>query len=387
MIYLDNAATSFPKPESVIQAVTRALKLPASPGRSGHRPALEASRVVYKARKQVSLLFGLKGPERVVFTPNITWAINIALNGLYFQEGDLIITSSLEHNSTARPVKRLADKFGIRWKILPVRENGLTVASDIVPLLDSRLKLVVLNHASNVTGAITPVKEIKDLIGDVPLLLDTAQSAGSLPMEEISPYVDIITFTGHKGLLGPTGTGGLFVKEGIELSPLAVGGSGSNSERLQHPDFLPDALEAGTLNTHGLAGLSAGIEYILERGVEDIRAHELKLANIFLEGLLKIDGVRVLGPGLGDDRRVATISVVLDGYSSSDLGRDLESGYGIMIRSGLHCAPMAHEASGSFPGGASRFSFGVFNTPDDALAAVSALKELKAQKSKKSNLS
>jgi cysteine desulfurase family protein len=376
MIYLDNAATSFPKPEQVVEAVTKALLAPASPGRSGHRPALEASRVIFRARKKIATLFGLKGPERVVFTQNITWAINLAVSGLSFQEGDEIISTSLEHNSTARPLKLLHDHSHILWKTLHPQVSGIIEAKDILPLLNDKVKLVVLNHASNVTGAITPVKEIKKLIGDIPLLLDTAQSAGSYPMEDASDYADIITFTGHKGLLGPTGTGGLWVREGIELRPLAVGGSGSNSESLEHPKFLPDALEAGTLNTHGLAGLNAGVGYVLERGVENIRAHEMELTNIFLKEVETIPGLKVIGPALGIEERVATISITLEGYSSSDLGRLLEERYGIMIRCGLHCSPMAHETQGTYPAGASRFSFGVFNTKEHAHAAASALKEL-----------
>jgi cysteine desulfurase family protein len=379
MIYLDNAATSFPKPDTVILAVEKALKAPASPGRSGHRPALEASRIVYRARKLLSELFGLPGPERVVFTPNITWAINIALNGLSLKEGDEIVTSALEHNSTARPVARLKKTKKIVWKTVNPSPSGLLRAENFRDSLSPKTRLVVLNHASNVTGALAPLPAIREFLGGIPLLLDTAQTAGSVPLGDLASFADIITFTGHKGLLGPTGTGGLWIREGLELSPTAVGGSGSRSESLTHPDFLPDALEAGTLNTHGLAGLSAGLSFLLEKGIDKVRAHEMKLTNIFLEGVEKIPGLKVLGPGKGVESRVATVSVVLEGYSSSDLALKLENSYGVMTRAGLHCAPMAHEAMGSFPGGATRFSFGVFNTEAEAIAAVDALRELGGQ--------
>jgi cysteine desulfurase family protein len=377
---LDNAATSWPKPPEVLDAVAKALAAPASPGRSGHRPAHEASKLIHKARRRIQGLFGLPSPERVSFAANVTWAINEAIEGFGLKEGDLVISSALEHNSTARPLSRLRAQKGIVWKIVPPRGDGLLHAGDFKDAMGPKLRLIVINHASNVTGALAPVKEIRAQAGDVPMLLDAAQTAGAVPMEDIGQICDIVCFTGHKGLLGPTGTGGLWVREGIELRPLAVGGSGSKSESLTHPDFMPDRLEAGTLNTHGLAGLAAGIDYILQRGVQDIRAHESGLTRLFLERLSGIPGLRVLGPQLGEVRRVATVSVTLDGWSSSDIARELEATGGIMIRSGLHCAPLAHEAMGTFPGGAARFSFGPFSQESDIVAAADALKGLSSRK-------
>jgi cysteine desulfurase family protein len=384
MIYLDNAATSFPKPEAVVEAVRAALLAPASPGRSGHRPALEASRTVFRARKMIARLFGLPSPERVAFAPNITWAVNTALSGLGFKAGDEIITTSFEHNSTARPVKRLADERGVVWKRAPGGPDGLTKAADIAALIGPKTRLLVLNHASNVTGALLPLAEVRAAAGEVPILLDAAQTAGSVPLEGLAGLADIICFTGHKGLLGPTGTGGLWVRDGIGLKPLAVGGSGSNSEKLTHPDFMPDALEAGTLNTHGLAGLAAGVGWLLERGVESVRAREMALCDLFLSEIAPIAGLRVLGPGPGSPSRVACVSVVLDGWSSSDLAAALEARCGIMVRAGLHCAPLAHEAMGSFPGGAARFSFGAFSAEADARAAAGALMTLSRERRGKS---
>jgi cysteine desulfurase family protein len=321
----------------------------------------------------VAKLLGLKDLERVIFTPNITWAINIALSGLGLQAGDHVLSTVLEHNSTARPLARLSVEKGILWERVPLNKEGFLTPQDFALRIRPNTRLVVLNHASNVTGNLFPAKAIKEAIGEIPLLLDTAQTAGAVPLEELGALVDIVTFTGHKGLLGPTGTGGLYIKEGIPFEPLAVGGSGSRSESLTHPDFMPDALEAGTLNTHGLAGLAAGVEYLLERGVLAIRTHELALANQFLEGIKEIPSVSLLGPGHGISERVATISLNLKGWSSSDLAQRLEADYGIMIRAGLHCAPLAHEALGTFPGGSARFSFGPFTTTAEVQEAVRAL--------------
>ncbi|MDR1395052.1 MAG: aminotransferase class V-fold PLP-dependent enzyme [Deltaproteobacteria bacterium] len=376
MIYLDNAATSFPKPPEVLEAVRKALEAPASPGRSGHAPALAASRIIYRARKSLGRLFGLPDFSRLIFTPNITWSLNIALNGLGLKKGDHVLSTALEHNSTARPLERFKTEAGWDWEAVAPRADGLIDPGDVRAALRPQTRLLVLNHASNVSGALCPVPEIREIAKTVPILLDTAQTAGSLPLDTCGGFIDLIAFTGHKGLLGPTGTGGLWIREGLDLRPLAVGGSGSRSESLIHPDFLPDALEPGTANTHGLAGLAAGAEFLLREGLDKVRAHEMNLAQLFLEGVSKIPGLAVIGPGPGDPRRVATISVTLRGWSSSDLAARLEKDYGIMIRSGLHCAPLAHQHLGTFPGGTSRFSFGYFNTAEEAETAVRALETL-----------
>ncbi|MDR1079534.1 MAG: aminotransferase class V-fold PLP-dependent enzyme [Deltaproteobacteria bacterium] len=378
MIYLDNAATSFPKPEAVVKAVERAMLAPASPGRSGHAAAHAASRTVYRARKGMAKIFGASDPERVCFAPNVTWAINAAVGGFGLGPGAHVLSGSLEHNSTARPLALISGASGIEWEAVPPGPDGVLDPEEFRRRLRADTRLIVLNHASNVTGALAPAREIKEAAGDVPMIVDTAQTAGSVPLDGMASWADVICFTGHKGLLGPTGTGGLCIREGTPFRPLAVGGSGSRSESLEHPDFLPDALEAGTQNTHGLAGLAAAAEFLLAAGVENVRAHEMRLTGIFMEGASKVPGLAFLGPGPGDPRRVATVSVVMEGISSSDLARRLEEGYGIMTRSGLHCAPMAHRASGSFPGGATRFSFGLFNTEEEAVAAAGALGEIAA---------
>ncbi|MDR2366746.1 MAG: aminotransferase class V-fold PLP-dependent enzyme [Deltaproteobacteria bacterium] len=379
MIYLDNGATSFPKPPQVGTAIMAALAAPASPGRSGHAPAMAAGRTIHRARKAIAKLFGIKDNGRICFGPNVSWALNVAIDGLGLQRGDHVLSGSLEHNSTARPLARLAVEKGVLWEAVPA-EDGAMRPNAFKARLRPETRLVVLNHASNVSGALAPAREIKEAIGSVPLLLDTAQTAGSVPLDDAGSWVDLLAFTGHKGLLGPTGTGGLWVGPGINLRPLAVGGSGSHSESLEHPDFLPDSLEAGTANTHGLAGLAAGVEYVLSTTPAAIREHEMRLTGHFLGGLEGLPGLSLQGPGLGRPDRVATVSLNLKGWSSSDLAAALERDYGILTRAGLHCAPMTHKSLGTFPGGSVRFSFGPFNTLEEILTAVKALKALAPRK-------
>ena len=381
MIYLDNAATSFPKPPEVIAAVMAALAAPASPGRSGHAASLAASRIIHQARKNLAALFGLADNRRLVFTANISWALNLALGGLGLAAGDHVLSSPLEHNSAARPLTRLAAETGVIWERTPADGQGLVNPDDFKKMLRPSTKLVVLNHASNVHGALAPARAIKEAIGQVPLLLDTAQTAGALDLSEAGQWADLLAFTGHKSLLGPTGTGGLWVRPGLNLRPLAVGGTGSASESLVPPDFLPDALEPGTANTHGLAGLAAGTEVVLREGAARIRAHEMALTRQFLDGLSQIKGLTLWGPpGAGDDR-VAVVAVTLAGWSSSDLSAALESQAGILTRAGLQCAPLAHQALGSFQGGGvTRFSFGYFNTAEETDLALAALDRLAASR-------
>ncbi|MDR2302289.1 MAG: aminotransferase class V-fold PLP-dependent enzyme [Deltaproteobacteria bacterium] len=379
MIYFDNGATSFPKPPQVGTAIMAALAAPASPGRSGHAPAMAAGRTIHRARKALAKLFGLKENGRICFGPNVTWGLNAALTGLGLERGDHVLSGSLEHNSTARPLAKLKAEKGLDWEIVPP-VDGLMTAEGFKKLLRPETKLVVLNHASNVSGALAPAREIKKAIGNVPLLLDSAQTAGSVPLEDAGSWVDLLAFTGHKGLLGPTGTGGLWVGPNVTLRPTFVGGSGSRSESLEHPDFLPDALEAGTANTHGLAGLAAGVEYALQTGVENIRGHELLITHLFIKEITQIDELSMQGPGLDQTNRVATVSLNLKGWSSSDLAGALEREHGILTRAGLHCAPLTHRALGTFPGGSVRFSFGPFNTPEEIQTGAKALKALARQK-------
>ena len=380
MIYLDNAATSFPKPPEVIEAVAAALKAPASPGRSGHAASLAASRLIHRARKNMAKLFGVTDNSRLIFTANITWALNLALEGLGLREGDHVISGATEHNAVARVLDRLQRERGICWETAAADGEGMSEPADFKKLLRPATKLVVLNQASNVTGALAPARAVKEAIGDIPLLLDVAQTAGALDLSDLGQWADLVAFTGHKGLMGPTGTGGLWLRPGLNLRPLAAGGTGSASESLVQPDFLPDALEPGTANTHGLAGLAASTDFILKTGVQAIRDHEMDLTMAFLAGLAEVPGLRIWGP-LNRDRRVATISVSLEGWSSSDLSAALEEEAGILTRAGLHCAPLSHQTLGSLAGGGlTRFSLGYYNTKADIETALATLNLLARQK-------
>ena len=375
MIYMDNAATSFPKPPEVITAVNEALNAPASPGRSGHAASLAASRIVHKARKNMAKIFGIKDNSRLVFCANVTWALNIALEGFGLKTGDHLISGPLEHNAVARVLERMVREKGLIWDIARPDEQGLCSPGSFKDLLRPETRLAVLCHASNVTGALAPARAIKDVLGEIPLLLDTAQTAGAMDLSDLGSWVDMIAFTGHKGLLGPTGTGGLWVRPGLDLRPLAVGGTGSASESLEVPAFLPDALEPGTANTHGLAGLAAGAQVILDKGPENIRSHEMDLTMTFLTGLAGIDGLTVYGPK-ERELRVSTVAIAARGFSSSDFSAALEKEAGIMTRAGLHCAPLAHRTLGSFPGGLTRFSFGPYNTLEEIATSVGVIKRL-----------
>lgn len=380
MIYMDNAATSFPKPPEVVTAVTAALMAPASPGRSGHAEALAASRAIHKARKNMAKIFGLGDNSRLIFLPNISWALNTALEGFGLKEGDHVISSALEHNSVTRPLSRLAAERGVIWEIAPIDGRGLSDPAEFKKLLRPSTKMIALNHASNVTGALASPKDVKIAADHLPLLLDTAQTAGALELRELSQWADMIAFTGHKGLLGPTGTGGLWFRESLEIRPLAVGGTGSASESLKAPDFLPDAFEAGTANTHGLAGLAASTDFILKTTEAEIRRHEMRLAGRFLDGLAQIGKLRVFGPRR-IEKRVATISLALEGWSSSDLSLALEKEHGILTRAGLHCSPLTHQALGSLKsGGLTRFSFGFYNTEAEIDLALRAIEQLALRK-------
>ena len=374
LIYCDHAATSFPKPVAVAEAVAAAMTLAsASPGRSAHHMSLEASRTVFRAREAVADVLGVEDSSRIAFTLNVTQALNTALNGL-LQPGDHVLTTSMEHNSVMRPLAELAERLGVSVEVVP-GSGGPADPEAFRSRRRANTRLAVVNHASNVTGVINPLAEIKRALNDVIVLADAAQSAGTLPLSPAAEFADIIAFTGHKGLLGPTGTGGLWVRPGLEVAPLVRGGTGSRSEHETHPDFMPDALEAGTPNTHGLAGLAAGASFVMDTGIDRIRAHELGLTRRFLDGLSRVPGVQTYGPPPGADR-VAVVSLNLNGRSPSDLARTLDRDHGIMTRPGLHCSPRAHRTLGSFPGGTVRFSFGWANTEDQIDRVLTVLDEL-----------
>lgn len=378
LIYFDNAATSRPKPEETYAAMDRfSRRIGGSPGRSGHRLSIEAGRIVMDARETLSRLLGIDDPFQVVFTKNATEALNIAMNGL-LAPGDHVITSSMEHNSVMRPLRNL-ETGGVKLSVIRCSEKGELDPQDIASAVRNNTKAIFLVHASNVTGTIMPVHEVGKIARDHGIVfgVDAAQTAGALPTHVADMNVDLLAFTGHKSLFGPQGTGGLYIRKGLEkeIQPLMLGGTGSRSEFESQPDFMPDRFESGTLNTVGLAGLGAGAAYILSKGFDEIRARESMLTNLFLEGMKSIGGVRLYGPG-DASRQISVVSFNIDGMSPSEASLALDEEFGILSRPGLHCAPAAHKTIGTFPGGTLRFSFGYFNREDEIRYALDAVLQL-----------
>jgi cysteine desulfurase family protein len=376
IIYFDNAATSFPKPEEVTQAMVLFSKeIGASPGRSGHRLAIEAGRIVFEAREGIARLFGVKDSSRVVFGLNATEGINQGLKGL-LRPGDHVITSSMEHNSVMRPLRAMV-KEGLEIAVLPCSPEGFLDPSEVKKAIRPNTRMVILNHASNVVGAIQPLPEIGDVCRrqEVLFFVDAAQSAGAMPIDMEREKIDLLAFTGHKALFGPQGTGGLVLGERVdekELVPVKRGGTGSRSEQEEHPDFLPDLCESGTPNAVGLAGLLAGLEFVMKVGVEKIRLHEKQLTEKLLRGLRKIGGVTVYGPGTAE-KQLATVSFNLQGMAPSEVGLRLDEDFGILCRVGLHCAPAAHRTLGTFPEGTVRFGLSYLNRGEEVEEALQAV--------------
>ncbi len=378
VIYFDQAATSWPKPPEVMAAMDDFHRsIGASPGRSAHRRSLDAARTVLGAREAVARLFGVADPLRIVFTKNATEALNLVAFGL-LEPGDHCITSSLEHNSVMRPLRAL-EAQGVELSLIPCSARGEIDPHEIIPLIKPNTKALFLTHASNVTGAILPVAEAATIARDNGLVLcvDAAQTAGALPIDVGEMDVDFLVFTGHKSLYGPQGTGGLYIRPGFEdqIRPLMLGGTGSRSEYEVQPDFMPDRFESGTPNAVGLAGLEAGVAFILGQGVSAIRAFEEQLTGRLLEGLSALEGVRVYGPATAHER-TAVVSFTLPNLSPSDAALVLDDEHGILCRPGLHCAPAAHKTIGTFPQGTIRFSLGFFNTPAQVDHALQALDRL-----------
>jgi cysteine desulfurase family protein len=380
VVYLDNAATSFPKPEATLEAMMRYQRtIGASPGRSGHRLSIEAGRVVHETRETLARLFNVDDPLRIVFTKNATEALNIALTGL-LRPGDHVITAGMEHNAVMRPLRFLASR-GVELSVVPCSDRGELDPGDIRAAFRKNTRVVVLTHASNVTGTIMPVQEVGALTRerkDMVLCVDAAQTAGALPIDVETMAVDLLAFTGHKSLYGPQGTGGLYIRKDLDekISPLMRGGTGSRSEFEEQPDFMPDKNECGTPNTIGLAGLGAGAAFILEQGVEAVREKEDALTRRFLNHLQELgERVTVHGP-LEAHKRIPLVSFNLRDITPSDAAFYLDEQWGIMCRPGLHCAPAAHRTIGTFPQGTVRFSFGFFNTQAQVDLAANALRQL-----------
>ncbi len=374
MIYLDNAATSFPKPQQVIRAMTDALQnFGANPGRGGHQLALQAGRTVEKCREAAASLLGVPSPERIIFTRNCTESLNIAIVGM-LHKGDEVICSHGEHNAVMRPLERFVSRGEITVKLLRPDKQGLLSPDTLNRAITSRTGLVIVCHASNVTGVIQPVRELGAVCRErgVPFLVDAAQTAGVLNVTLDGLNADMIAMPGHKGLLGPHGTGLLALREGIDPEPLILGGTGSASESVRQPELLPDRYESGTLNLPGIAGLLAGIEFVAKQR-EEIHRYETSLNDRLRRQLAQIPGLRILGDEHAP--RVGITAVVPEGGDSAALADALDT-TGVAVRGGLHCAPAMHSYLGTMRSGAVRFAPGPFNTEreiDDAAALVSRL--------------
>jgi len=377
IIYLDHAATSFPKPEEVSQAMAEHLaRFSANPGRSGHFLSLEASRALFEARETVAKFFHVDDSRRVILTKNVTEALNLVIYGILHQ-GDHVITTSMEHNSVMRPLRDLESRGIIQLTVVASSPEGVADVKGIAAAVrPEQTRLIVVNHASNVVGTLADLDPLSDIKGSAYLLVDGAQSAGSVPLDLSKYGIDFFAFTGHKAMLGPQGTGGVIFKTGKEpVRPLIRGGTGSHSEYEEQPMFLPDYFESGTPNGVGMAGLAAGIRAVEAKGVEAIRAHEKRLTGRLLEGLLQMDRVHVFGPR-DPERQTAVVSINVSGMSPSEVGFQLDRNFNICVRTGLHCAPSAHRTIGSFPQGTVRISMGASTTADEVEEILEALKWL-----------
>ncbi len=376
-VYLDNAATTVPTPESVYEALERfAREVGGNPGRGGHTRSLEAGREVLRAREAVARLLDIDDPSRVVFTKNATEALNIAIQGALRKGGHAVITS-LEHNSVWRPLEAMARAGTIAYSIVECASDGSLDAAELEAAITAETRLIACAHASNVTGGLLPIEDIAEIAGRhrVPLLVDAAQTAGRCRLDPRGMGIQFLAFSGHKELFGPQGTGVLYIAPGWEVEPLSYGGTGSLSESSSQPEFLPDRYESGTLNAFGLAGLRAGVEFVLDKGVERIRAHEEELTLRLMEGLKRLGGVTVYGPSEWE-RRVGIVSFNLAGFTSSEVASRLDEAYGIHVRSGLHCSPLAHRTIGTLESGVVRAGLSFMNTPEDVDLLLKALAEI-----------
>ena len=375
MIYMDNAATTLRKPVQVKEAVLAALDTMGNAGRGASDPALDASRVIYGTREKLAGLFHAESPSRIVFTVNSTESLNIAIKGL-FNPGDHVITTVLEHNSVLRPLYECRER-GTALTILGCDEKGNISYEEMERAVRPETKMIVCTHASNLTGNMIDLERVHAIAKRHGLLLivDASQTAGVWEIDVQKLGIDVLCFTGHKGLLGPQGTGGMYVRSGVEIRPLLSGGSGIDTYNTHHPAQMPTALEAGTLNGHGIAGLGAAVSYITETGPDTIRERELALMQRFYLGISGIPGVKVYGD-FSTKNRAAIVSFNIGDYDSSEVSDELNVRYGIVTRPGAHCAPLMHQALGTVDQGAVRFSFSHFNTEEEVDAAVRAVKEL-----------
>lgn len=372
MIYLDNAATTFHKPPEVEKAVVEAMHTVGNAGRGAHAATLGASRLIYDTREKLAQLFGISDPLRIAFTSNATEALNIAIQGL-FSPGDHVISTVCEHNSVLRPLY-LMEKEGVEVSLLSADDKGRLDYDRLEELYHPNTKAVVITHASNLTGNVTDLEKVGEFTRrhGIQLIVDASQTAGAMSIDVEKSGIDVLCFTGHKGLLGPQGTGGIYVREGICVQPLKVGGSGVHSYEKEHPSVMPTALEAGTLNSHGIAGLNAAVSYLLSVGVKQVGQQERALADRFVQGVQQMENVRLYGD-YNMKERVGIVSLNIGDIDSATVSDWLWEDYEIAVRSGAHCAPLMHEALGTQKQGAVRFSFSHYNTEKEVDAAVEAV--------------
>lgn len=380
LIYLDHAATSWPKPSEVTDAVVQAmLHDAANPGRGSHAMAVRASRILFDTRKQLAKLFNIRNPNDIAFTSNTTMSLNMAIKG-FVKPGDHVIATSVEHNSVRRPLHYLEQQMKLEVTYIESDSTGKIRVELIEQAIKPNTALIIVNHSSNLLGTILPVADIGETAKKygVKLLVDAAQSAGILHVDVQAMGIHMLAFPGHKGLLGPQGTGGLYIAPDLELEPLLHGGTGSQSEAPHQPLVRPDRYEAGTQNTPGLAGLQAGVRHVLNETVDRIYRHEWELTQRLMEGLLGVEDVHLLGPALGK-ARTGIVAFYMDGVDPSEFSFILDQHYNIAVRAGFHCTPLAHAAAGTSSTGAVRASVGLFTTIDEVDACIQAVKEIREQ--------
>lgn len=377
MIYMDNAATTMQKPKGVAEAVVQAMGSLGNAGRGATEAALSASRVIYDTRERLSHLFHAETPKQIAFTANSTESLNIAIKGILCP-GDHVVTTVLEHNSVLRPLFECQEK-GVELTILPCDSKGNISYEEMDKSIRENTRAIICTHASNLTGNMIDLVRVGKIAKSHGILfvVDASQTAGVFPIDVQKMQIDILCFTGHKGLLGPQGTGGLYVREDVKIRPLLSGGSGVDTYNPQHPQEMPTALEAGTLNGHGIAGLNAALKYLEQTGIDTVREREVSLMRQFYEGVSKIDGVRVYGD-FDTGMRCPIVTLNIGDYDSSEVSDELFMDYGISTRPGAHCAPLMHRALGTEAQGAVRFSFSHFNTEEEIEFAIKAVRELAA---------
>lgn len=375
MIYFDNAATTMHKPEPVIHAVVQAMNSLGNAGRGAHEASLDASRNIYGVRERIADFFHGEDPSRIAFTANSTESLNTAIKGI-LNPGDHVVTTVLEHNSVLRPLYEMEEK-GVEVTILPCDEYGMVYPEQFAAAVRPNTKAFICTHGSNLTGNVLDIKKTGKAARDRGILfvVDASQTAGVFDIDVQKMNIDILCFTGHKGLLGPQGTGGIYVREGISVRPLKSGGSGVKTFEKKHPAQMPVALEAGTLNGHGLAGLGAAVNYLNQQGLSAIRKKEQDLMEQFYLGIRDIPGVKIYGD-FRTRNRCAIVTLNIGDYDSGEVGDALYADYGIATRTGAHCAPLMHQSLGTAEQGAVRFSFSHFNTEEEIQKGIEAVREL-----------